>query len=79
MRAKSRLRTSTVSLIARVGTDRHNPAKKFYQMVYYDSGVGTGDLTKLEQLREGGTGAGLAENVIEACTYPPCKRISDSY
>jgi hypothetical protein len=48
-------------------------------MVYYDSGVGTGDLTKLEQLREGGTGAGLAENVIEACTYPPCKRISDSY
>jgi uncharacterized protein (DUF2235 family) len=48
-------------------------------MVYYDSGVGTGDLTKLEQLREGGLGAGLAENVIEACTFSLSKHMSDRY
>ncbi|KAF2729130.1 hypothetical protein EJ04DRAFT_78019 [Polyplosphaeria fusca] len=55
--------------IARIGTDRNNPNKKFHQLVYYDSGVGTGNLSKREQRRQGGTGAGLAENVIEAYNF----------
>lgn len=55
--------------IARIGTDRNDPTKKFHQLVYYDSGVGTGNLSGSERRRQGGTGAGLAENVIEAYNF----------
>lgn len=61
--------TKLCRLVARVGTDQHDPSKKFHQIVYYDSGVGTGDLSKSEARRQGGTGAGLAENVIEAYNF----------
>jgi uncharacterized protein (DUF2235 family) len=37
--------------------------------VYYDGGIGTGNMSKLEGMRQGGTGAGLAENVIEAYNF----------
>ncbi|KAI4647944.1 hypothetical protein J4E93_004355 [Alternaria ventricosa] len=56
-------------LIARVGTDRDDASKKFHQIVYYDSGIGTGNLSTSERRRQGGTGAGLAENVIEAYNF----------
>jgi uncharacterized protein (DUF2235 family) len=61
--------TKLCRLIARIGYDQKDPSKKFHQIVYYDSGVGTGNLSKSEQRRQGGTGAGLAENVIEAYNF----------
>jgi uncharacterized protein (DUF2235 family) len=61
--------TKLCRLIARMGTDQHDSTRKFHQLVYYDSGVGTGDLSKSEARRQGGTGAGLAENVIEAYNF----------
>ena len=53
--------------IKRIGTD--NKGKNYHQLVYYDSGVGTGSLSGLEKTRQGGTGDGLAENVIEAYNF----------
>ncbi|RMZ66692.1 peptidoglycan binding domain containing [Pyrenophora seminiperda CCB06] len=61
--------TKLCRLIARTGSDRFDPTKKFHQIVYYDSGIGTGDLSHSEASRQGGTGAGLAENVIEAYNF----------
>lgn len=61
--------TRLCRLIARIGSDQKDPSKKFHQIVYYDSGVGTGNLTSSERRRQGGTGAGLAENVIEAYNF----------
>lgn len=61
--------TKLCRLIARVGSDKNNSSKKFHQIVYYDSGIGTGNLSSSEQRRQGGTGAGLAENVIEAYNF----------
>lgn len=43
--------------------------KKWHQIVYYDSGIGTGNLSGVESARQGGTGAGLMENVIEAYNF----------
>jgi len=53
--------------IKRIGTD--NKGKNYHQLVYYDSGVGTGSLSGLEKTRQGGIGDGLAENVIEAYNF----------
>ncbi|KAF1840427.1 uncharacterized protein K460DRAFT_297110 [Cucurbitaria berberidis CBS 394.84] len=61
--------TKLCRLIARVGEDKKDPSKKFHQIVYYDSGIGTGNLSAAESKRQGGTGAGLAENVIEAYNF----------
>lgn len=61
--------TKLCRLIARVGEDKDNPLKKFHQIVYYDSGIGTGALSASETRLQGGTGAGLAENVIEAYNF----------
>lgn len=61
--------TKLCRVISRIGTDGHDPKKKWHQIVYYDGGVGTGNLSASEQRRQGGTGAGLAENVIEAYNF----------
>jgi uncharacterized protein (DUF2235 family) len=61
--------TKLCRLIARIGHDQQDPSKKFHQIVYYDSGIGTGNLSEREAKRQGGTGAGLAENVIEAYNF----------
>jgi uncharacterized protein (DUF2235 family) len=61
--------TKLCRLIARVGEDKDDPSKKFHQIVYYDGGIGTGNLSSHEAKRQGGTGAGLAENVIEAYNF----------
>lgn len=61
--------TKLCRLISRFGVDRENPNKRWHQIVYYDSGVGTGNLSNTEKSRQGGTGAGLAENVIEAYNF----------
>lgn len=53
--------------IARAGTDRKG--KTWQQIVYYDSGVGTGELTDFEAKRQGAIGDGLAVNVIEAYNF----------
>lgn len=55
--------------IARIGVDRNDKTKKFHQLVYYDSGIGTGNLSNSERKRQGFAGAGLAENVIEAYNF----------
>lgn len=61
--------TKLCRVIARLGSDPKNPGKRWHQLVYYDSGVGTGNLSGSEKSRQGGTGAGLAENVIEAYNF----------
>lgn len=61
--------TRLCRVIARIGTDKNDPNKKWHQLVYYDSGIGTGNLSSSEARRQGGTGAGLAENVIEAYNF----------
>lgn len=61
--------TKLCRLIARIGEDKDDHSKKFHQIVYYDSGIGTGNLSSSEAKRQGGTGAGLAENVIEAYNF----------
>ncbi|KAF1830343.1 hypothetical protein BDW02DRAFT_104799 [Decorospora gaudefroyi] len=61
--------TKLCRLIARIGEDKDDASKKFHQIVYYDSGIGTGNLSSSEKKRQGGTGAGLAENVIEAYNF----------
>ncbi|KAJ4287371.1 hypothetical protein N0V90_012770 [Kalmusia sp. IMI 367209] len=61
--------TKLCRVIARIGTDRNDRKKKWHQLVYYDSGIGTGNLSGSEARRQGGTGAGLAENVIEAYNF----------
>lgn len=59
--------TKLVRLIKNFGTDEKN--KQWHQIVYYDSGIGTGDLSGFDIKRQGGTGAGLMENVIEAYNF----------
>ncbi|CBX95313.1 similar to peptidoglycan binding domain containing protein [Plenodomus lingam JN3] len=61
--------TKLCRLIARIGQDKDDPSQKFHQIVYYDSGIGTGALSSSEAKLQGGTGAGLAENVIEAYNF----------
>lgn len=53
--------------IARVGKDK--TGKVWQQVVYYDAGIGSGDISKLENLREGTTGIGFVGNVIEAYNW----------
>jgi uncharacterized protein (DUF2235 family) len=59
--------TKLARLIKRIGQDKDG--KMWHQVVYYDGGVGTGNLSKTEGIRQGGTGAGLAENIIEAYNF----------
>lgn len=44
------------------------------QVVYYDPGIGTGSLATFERMRQGGTGDGLAVNVLQAYAF-----ISNNY
>ena len=53
--------------IARTGKD--DVGKTWQQLVYYDSGVGTGSLNTIEKQRQGAVGDGLAVNVIEAYNF----------
>ncbi|KAF5026482.1 hypothetical protein F66182_1404 [Fusarium sp. NRRL 66182] len=53
--------------IARSGKDKEG--KVWQQVVYYDAGIGTGDLGQAEQNRQGGTGIGFVGNVIEAYNF----------
>jgi len=55
--------------VAAAGTDRKDSKKVWSQIVYYDAGVGTGDLTDFEKKRQGGLGIGLVENVLEAYNF----------
>ncbi|KAF4303029.1 hypothetical protein GTA08_BOTSDO08587 [Botryosphaeria dothidea] len=54
-------------VLARAGLDRDE--KEWQQMVYYDAGVGTGDITAVEAARQGSQGLGLLENVLEAYNF----------
>ncbi|KAF4633746.1 hypothetical protein G7Y89_g4362 [Cudoniella acicularis] len=54
-------------VLAKAGVDKNN--KVWQQQVYYDAGVGTGDITDFDQIREGALGVGLAENVVEAYNF----------
>jgi hypothetical protein len=59
--------TKLCRVLARTGKDQQE--RNWHQVVYYDGGIGTGNTGKLEGIRQGGTGAGLAENVIEAYNF----------
>ncbi|KAM0299281.1 hypothetical protein HYE67_009103 [Fusarium culmorum] len=53
--------------IARSGKDKDG--KVWQQVVYYDAGIGSGDLGQTEANRQGGTGIGFVGNVIEAYNF----------
>lgn len=61
--------TKLCRLIARIGEKKEDPSMKYHQIVYYHSGIGTGNISASEAKRQGGTGAGLAEAVIEAYNF----------
>lgn len=61
--------TKLCRLISRYSDSKTDQNRKWHQLVYYDSGIGTGDLSDVESARQGGTGAGLEENVIEAYNF----------
>ncbi|ORX96874.1 peptidoglycan binding domain-containing protein [Basidiobolus meristosporus CBS 931.73] len=54
-------------VISRVGIN--NEGEKVPQIVYYQSGVGTGSLTHVDKARQGAFGDSLAENVCEAYNF----------
>lgn len=54
-------------VIAKAGVD--DDGKEWQQVVHYDPGVGTGNISWIEQAREGGTGDGLVTNVLEAYNF----------
>lgn len=53
--------------IARSGKDKDG--KVWQQVVHYDAGIGTGDLSQSEKDRQGGFGIGFVGNVIEAYNF----------
>lgn len=59
--------TRLARTIAKAGQDENG--QNWQQIVYYDSGIGTGDLMMLEKLWQGGTGEGLVVNVLEAYNF----------
>lgn len=61
--------TKLCRLIKRFSDKKTDKERKWHQLVYYDSGIGTGNLSGIESARQGGTGAGLQENVIEAYNF----------
>ncbi|KAF4465481.1 peptidoglycan binding domain containing [Fusarium albosuccineum] len=54
-------------VLAKTGLDRNQ--NEWQQLVYYDAGVGTGDITGAEAKRQGSQGLGLLENVLEAYNF----------
>lgn len=54
-------------VIARVGVTPEG--HKIPQVVFYQSGVGTGSLTKVDKARQGAFGGGVAENVCSAYNF----------
>ncbi|OCL15296.1 hypothetical protein AOQ84DRAFT_384127 [Glonium stellatum] len=54
-------------VLAKAGTDKDT--KEWQQIVYYDAGVGTGEITDYEKKRQGSQGIGLLENVLEAYNF----------
>lgn len=59
--------TRIARTIAKAGRDDNG--KVWQQVVYYDSGVGSGSLSKFESNRQGATGDGLVVNVLEAYNF----------
>jgi hypothetical protein len=59
--------TQLARSIARSGTDKDG--KVWQQLVYYDAGIGTGDLSTAEKDRQGGFGIGFVGNVIETYNF----------
>ncbi|ETS85953.1 hypothetical protein PFICI_03978 [Pestalotiopsis fici W106-1] len=59
--------TRLARAFARVGRDADG--RIWQQIVHYDAGIGTGQLSDKEKDRQGGFGIGFVENVIEAYTF----------
>jgi len=60
--------TRMARTIAKAGLDKEDN-RVWQQIVYYDSGVGTGSLSAFESKRQGATGDGLVVNVLEAYNF----------
>lgn len=62
---------SNVTRLARsiAGSGKDADGKVWQQIVFYDSGIGTGELSKGEKDRQGGFGIGFVGNVIEAYNF----------
>jgi uncharacterized protein (DUF2235 family) len=60
--------TRIARTIAKAGRDKEDK-KVWQQIVYYDSGVGSGSLSTFESKRQGATGDGLVINVLEAYNF----------
>ena len=61
--------TKLCRLISRYSESKTDQNRHWHQLVYYDGGIVTGDLSEAESLRQGATGAGLEENIIEAYNF----------
>ena len=61
--------TKLCRLISRYSESKTDQNRHWHQLVYYDGGIGTGDLSEAESIRQGATGAGLEENIIEAYNF----------
>jgi len=59
--------TRLARAFAREGKDE--TGQVWQQIVYYDAGIGTGDIRKFEKDRQGGFGHGFVGNVIEAYNF----------
>ncbi|KAK6346614.1 hypothetical protein TWF696_006734 [Orbilia brochopaga] len=55
--------------IARSGKEEGPDGKVWQQIVHYDAGIGTGDLSNAEKDRQGGFGIGFVGNVIETYNF----------
>ncbi|KAI0168356.1 hypothetical protein BJ166DRAFT_254937 [Pestalotiopsis sp. NC0098] len=62
---------SNVTRLARsiAGSGKDANGRVWQQIVFYDSGIGTGELSKGEKDRQGGFGIGFVGNVIEAYNF----------
>jgi len=54
-------------VLANAGKDKDG--QEWQQVVYYDAGIGTGDIADTEKKRQGGLGIGLIENILEAYNF----------
>ncbi|KAJ1330881.1 DUF2235 domain-containing protein [Microdochium nivale] len=62
---------SNVTRLARsfARTDETDPNVIWDQVVYYNAGIGTGEISTIEAIRQGGVGSGFSGNVIEAYNF----------
>lgn len=70
--------TRIARTLAKAGRDNQD-GKIWQQIVYYDSGIGSGSLSTFESKRQGATGDGLVVNVLEAYNFVVYNFVVNNY